>query len=806
MIYGVSRTMADIPTQLAEALRDRYLLQRELGRGGMATVYLARDLKHDRPVALKVLDPALAATLGPERFVREVQLTARLQHPHILPVFDSGQAAGQLWYTMPFVEGESLRDRLNREKQLPLEDALQFTRNVLAALSYAHAHGIVHRDIKPENILLESGEAVMADFGVAQAIEAAGGEKLTATGLAVGTPVYMSPEQAAGGAVDGRSDLYSLGCVLYEMLAGEPPFTGPTAQAVLARKSMEAVPSLRAVRETVPQAIEHAITTVMAKVPADRYANAARFSEALGAGARSGPGSHMTRATRARWIAGVGVAVIGIAIATTLATHRPRAAPYTVAVLYFDYLSPDTADAYLADGLTEEITSRLGEVSRLQIKSRNAVRRFRGTSLPDMAAIGRMLGVGFLVEGSVRRAGDRVRASIRLVDARTGFRVWGDDYDRATLELLSLQEDIARDVAIQIAGRLLPAEQAVLTAHPTANPGAYDHFLRGNFYLAQRTPRAIARAIENYQTAARLDPEFTAAHARAAYGYALYLEWGWPYPGLPAESLLARGMTAADRAMAGDSAAADAWMARAYLLAHQYPRTLAGVREAFERAIGLDSKNAEAWHQYGWILAIQADDSGAIAAFRRALAIEPERAVTLLHLAAVENSNRHVAEALRWLDSALAIDPSFHFALAYRALVRLRLSDAFGALADAQTAVRLGGEEPIWGEAVLAIVQAHIGDTVAARARGERVARALGADPPGVDVGWPVAAALIALGERDRPLKVLERIHPRGAHLWFDLRIPEFDPIRSDPRFERIVAEARWPAAPPEQVNISTDR
>jgi eukaryotic-like serine/threonine-protein kinase len=790
--------MDQVPAGLQSALEGRYVLERELGRGGMATVYLARDLRHDRPVALKVLDPALAATLGPERFVREVQLTARLQHPHILPVFDSGQAAGQLWYTMPYVEGESLRNRLNREKQLPLEDALQFTRNVLAALSYAHAHGIVHRDIKPENILLESGEAVVADFGVAQAIEAAGGEKLTATGLAVGTPVYMSPEQAAGGAVDARSDLYSLGCVLYEMLAGAPPFTGPTAQAVLARKSMEAVPSLRAVREAVPEAIEHAITTVLAKVPADRYANAARFSEALSTGVRSGHVSGRTRATRARWIAGMGVAVIGIAIATTLATHRPGAAPHTVAVLNFDYLSPDTADAYLADGLTEEITSRLGEVGRLQVKGRNAVRRFRGASLPDMAAIGRTLGVGFLVEGSVRRAGDRVRASIRLVDARTGFRVWGDDYDRATRELLSLQEDIARDVAIQIAGRLLPAEQAVLTAHPTANPEAYDRFLRGNYYLAQRTPRAIVRAIEEYQTASRLDPGFTAAHARAAYGYALYLEWGWPYPGLPAESLLARGMAAADRAMAGDSAAADAWMARAYLLAHQYPRTLAGVREAFERAIALDPRNAEAWHQYGWMLATQADDSGAIAAFQRALAIEPERPVTLLHLAVVENSNRHLTEALRWLDSALALDPSFHFAWAYRALVRLRLTDAFGALADAQTAIRLGGEESIWGEAALAIVQAFLGDTVTARARGERLAaRALRADTPGVDVGWPVAAALIALGERDRPLKVLERIRPRGAHLWFDLRIPEFDPIRSDPRFERIVAEARWSAGPP---------
>ena len=239
MIHGAA-------SELADALRDRYLIERELGRGGMATVYLARDLKHDRLVALKVLHPELAATLGPERFLREVQLTARLQHPHILSVHDSGEAAGRLWYTMPFVEGESLRDRLNRERQLSLDEALQIGRDVLAALAYAHSRGVIHRDIKPENILLEAGEAVVADFGIARAISAAGAEHLTQTGMAVGTPAYMSPEQAAAGtALDGRSDLYSVGCVLYEILAGEPPYTGPTPQAVIAKRFLEPVRAQR---------------------------------------------------------------------------------------------------------------------------------------------------------------------------------------------------------------------------------------------------------------------------------------------------------------------------------------------------------------------------------------------------------------------------------------------------------------------------------------------------------------------------------------------------------------------------------
>jgi serine/threonine-protein kinase len=238
---------------LADALADRYRIERELGRGGMATVYLAHDLKHDRPVALKVVHPELAATLGPERFLREIHTAARLRHPHILPLFDSGEAAAQLWYATPFVAGGSLRDRLRREVQLSIDGALRITGEVAQALDCAHRHGVIHRDIKPENILLEEGQAVVADFGLARAVDAAGGERLTGSGLALGTPAYMSPEQAGGERIlDGRSDVYSLGCVLYEMLAGEPPFTGPTSRAVIAKRMLDPIPRVRTVRENVP--------------------------------------------------------------------------------------------------------------------------------------------------------------------------------------------------------------------------------------------------------------------------------------------------------------------------------------------------------------------------------------------------------------------------------------------------------------------------------------------------------------------------------------------------------------------------
>src|SRR5438309_1424105 len=308
--------LADLLARLQAALADRYTIERELGRGGMATVYLAQDRKHHRQVAIKVLKPELAAALGPERFLREIDTAARLNHPHILPLHDSGEAEGFLFYVMPYVEGESLRDRLSREKQLPLEDALQIAREVADALSYAHRHDVVHRDIKPENILFETGHAVVTDFGIARAITAAGGEKLTGTGIAVGTPAYMSPEQAAASArVDERSDIYSLGCVLHEMLAGEPPFTGPSAESIVRQHLAAAPPQVSAMRAAVPPAIEQALVRALDKTPADRFATAAELVEALAAPAQR---VRDTGRRTSRLAAGAGLAATLLAAAAGL--------------------------------------------------------------------------------------------------------------------------------------------------------------------------------------------------------------------------------------------------------------------------------------------------------------------------------------------------------------------------------------------------------------------------------------------------------------------------------------------------------
>ena len=456
--------MTDPFAELNAALPSHYVIDRELGRGGMALVYLARDTRHERFVALKTLRPEIAISLGRERFLREIKLAARLQHPNILPVYDSGDAGGTLFYVMPFVEGESLRDRLDREPQLPVDDALQIAREVAEALAYAHNHDVVHRDIKPENIMLSGGHAIVTDFGIARAVSAAGGDKLTQTGLAIGTPAYMPPEQASGsGQVDRRSDIYSLACVLYETLAGQPPFTGPTAQAIMARHSLDAVPRLKVVRDAIPDELETVIERALEKVPADRYQTAEQFAKAITT-ASTGQVSRVTAARRPsrgggwrRHPVAVGVGIGGIAIiagAWLLFGRHGRNArgagadlqTNRVAVLYFSDQSRDSSLRYLADGLTESLIEQLTPIRALDVVSRNGVAPFRGR---DVArdSIARALGAGTLVEGEVEPVGARARVTVRLVDGASGVDVRRQSFELPLTAPLAMRDSVAAQAA-----------------------------------------------------------------------------------------------------------------------------------------------------------------------------------------------------------------------------------------------------------------------------------------------------------------------------------------------------------------------
>ena len=408
------------PRGLEAALADRYRIERELGQGGMATVYLAHDRKHDRKVAIKVLRPELAALLGPERFAREIRITGQLSHPNILQVFDSGEdpATGLCWYAMPYVAGESLRDLLNRETQLPIDEALRLFGEIADGLDHAHRHGFVHRDLKPENILLQDGHARVADFGLARTMSAVGSEKLTETGLALGTPSYMSPEQAAGqGKIDARSDIYALGCLLYEMLAGNPPFQGPTVQAIMARHAVDPVPGLRTVRSTVPAPVEAAITKALAKVPADRFTSAAQFVEAFSKPVPV-PAAAGTRKLSAAWIAGAAIALTAAVGGWRFARSRqPHITPSAsvIAVLPFG-TSGDTALTRLSHDLVLAVSANLDGVGGIrtadpQMVLSEADDSRSGQWLPNALALGKRLGAGSVVVGSIVPQGSKTCSS-----------------------------------------------------------------------------------------------------------------------------------------------------------------------------------------------------------------------------------------------------------------------------------------------------------------------------------------------------------------------------------------------------------
>ncbi|MGE5749327.1 MAG: protein kinase domain-containing protein, partial [Gemmatimonas sp.] len=483
-------TVSNLQERLQSGLAGRYAVERELGEGGMAVVYLARDLRHERSVAVKVLRPEISAEIGAERFLREIKMAAGLTHNHILPVFDSGQADGLLYYVMPNMEGHSLRQKIDKERQLSLEDALRITREVASALDYAHRHQVMHRDVKPENILLHEGAALVADFGIGKALS--GDKSLTQSGITVGTPAYMSPEQASGDtAIDGRSDLYSLGCVLYEMLTGEPPFTGPNAQSIIAKRFVSPVPSVRTTRD-VPPAVDSALMRALARTPVDRYRTGAEFAEAL----------------RTLLTAGNG------ASGFTPPEAKAAAAPKAVAVLPLSNMSADPENEYFTDGMTEEIINALSKVPGIHVASRSSSFAFKGKKDVDVRQVGEKLGVASVLEGSVRKIGNRIRIAAQLVNVEDGDQLWSETYDRQLEDVFAVQDEISRSIVDAL--KLKLGGESEHLVDPVKNLDAYTTYLKGRFHFNKFSEPALRKALDLFQSALLQDPSFARAYAGIA--------------------------------------------------------------------------------------------------------------------------------------------------------------------------------------------------------------------------------------------------------------------------------------------------
>ncbi len=686
--------------RLAASLADRYRIERSsdgglalLGSGGTATVYLAHDLRHDRPVALKVVHPDLAASVGSERFLREIHFIARLSHPHILPLFDSGQSEGLLFYVMPYVTDESLRRRLVREGRLPVAAAVRITCQVGLALDYAHRHGVIHRDIKPENILFQDDQALVADFGIATAMEAAGQDRLTGSGLAVGTPAYMSPEQAGGGSlIDGRSDIYSLGCVLYEMLGGDPPFTGPTPQAVMAKQVVAPLPPIRSRRPDVPDHIERALARALAKEPGDRYPTAAEFAAAIEAEPPAGERPRGVVRRRAAVLVGVGAAAAtALLFALGLSEHRERPAETpTIAVLPFHNLGA-TEDEYFSDGVTEEITSRLAMIRGLGVISRTSARQYRQTD-KSAKEIGRELGVDYILEGGVRwqrsEGSNRVRVTPKLIRVADDRHIWSGRYDETIEEVFQVQSRIAEQVATAMHLALQEPEQEALAAKPTEDLQAYDFYLRGNEYFERPGDPETYRAAEQmFRRAIELDPTFALAFARLARLYISQFHFSERTPGR-----LALARSAADSALRLQPDLAEAHLALGQI--HYWGELdYEGALREFQIAHAADPGNGD----LAWARALVERRLGqwdeALADFGRALQLDPRSGVKTLDLFEVHLRRREYAEAERYLTRALELEPDSPIYI-YRALLSVvRDGDLAAATAAVEEGIRHAGVE-----------------------------------------------------------------------------------------------------------------
>ena len=772
---------------LRSALAGRYTIERELGHGGMAIVYLAHDVRHERRVALKVLRPELAPSLGGERFLREIRLAAALQHPHILPLYESGEAGGHLFYVMPYVEGESLRARLEREGPLPVDEAVRYAREVAEALSYAHEHDVVHRDIKPDNILLSGGHALVADFGIARAINAVGGLKLTETGMAVGTPAYMSPEQSLADAiVDGRTDIYALGCVLYEMLAGAPPFTGSSAQAIRARHSTEAVPPLRAVRPVVPEPVDRAIQKALAKTPADRFPTAAAFASTLAGpdpGASvSSAGAQRSRLSRAAVavIVVIVTALIGWAVWREATSRRSTAsAPTSIAVIPLRNLG-DSNDAYFADGLTQELTNALTRVAGLAPRPFSTV-RMETAKGGEPIELGRRLGVDYVLDGSMRRSRDHFRVTVELVRVVDGVAAWSPhSYDGSGADVFPMQDSITRQLVGDLAGRLSRGVSAMVAGQGRRDPRAYDLYLQGLHFLNLVTLDGDRRALSFFEEAIARDSSFADAWVGLAGTYESLSQLSGRAP----LEIFDLWRQAVDRALTLDSLNGDAYAWRA-ILRWEVDWDYDGAARDHQRAMALSPGSANAYLTYSQFLNVIGLNDSALVIMRRAIELDPTNySFNVANLAARLIWVGRLADAANAARRALALDSTTWVAHLMLAFVHERQGDNTAALREAELAHQGLGDRP-FVLAPLAYYYARAGR----RAEAEAVMRTLDQIRQREYVEEVYfAQARLGLGDREGALAGLEAsARVRDPSLSWQLGYGMFEGLGGEPRYEALL-------------------
>lgn len=733
--------------RLADGLSDRYVIERRLGRGGMATVFQARDLRHERTVAIKVLNDDVAAGIGAARFLREIRIAAGLTHPHILSVYDSGEIAGMLYYVMPVAEGRSLRDRLNADGQLPVAEALRIAREVAAALDYAHRRKVVHRDVKPENILFQEANALVADFGIGKVLGDAGG--VTQTGSFIGTPAYMSPEQALGDdEVDARTDIYSLGCVLYEMLSGKLPFPGPTAQAMLAQRLVAAAPSISRTRD-VPDAVSTAVDRALARNATERFASAAEFADCL--------------------------------VSQSATRRRGKRKPASIAVLPFQFDRQGHSGLdYLAEGLAESLIQRLSELPRLKVMARGTVFQFTDPEV-EPRAVGRELRVDAVVSGHLRQIGSHFVLGVELIATEDGSHLWGARYEKTDVDVLSLQDALAEEIVSGLRLQLTGAQRKRLARRPTDDPAAFECYLRGRFHLEKRSRDDLQLAVQFFEKAISIDAAYALAYAGLAETYTLLGTAGYSRVPMDVMGVARRG---ALRAVELDDQLAEAHASLGWLR-FRFDWDWSGAEAELRRAIALAPAYSRAHHWLALLLTARGDASAALQSVDRALEGDPLSAVVNTARGRVLHFGKRYHEAVEQFRAAMRLDAGFvsvHFDLGMTLAQMERLDEAISEFEGH----RAGLTERPTMRAILANFYGQVGRRDDALGIVAELRALPGAE---VTAAFDLAIAFAGLGDTEAVLASLERcLIVRNSPIVFLKVEPLFDPYRAHPRFHAILS------------------